>query len=184
MKQTLILLFFIICTVSTSFAQVQWNVSANVLLEAEEVAYFDPPDRFSGLGSAFLLRGAALFPWGNRFIGGPYLKFSPGVEIFRFDESPTLVELGLSIGPRFEIVEEIEVRALVDIGYRGFLSSSDIVSADALATNLNLEVIFFKENTISPKFNLGFLAQPAGGNEDVFFSFSPYWFIGGGIVVN
>lgn len=182
MKKTMIVIGLALLCVSQLSAQVQWGLSLNYHFESEETAYFDPPDRFSGLGSAIALRGSAEFPWGEHFIGGPYLQIIPSMEVYRFDVSPIVFELGLMIGPRFPVSNH-EIRVTGQIGYRKVSSDSDFVDSDGLATNLNIEFLFNRENSISPKVALGFLAQPTGGNDEVFFSFSPYWYIGGGVVI-
>jgi len=178
-------LIFIIIIIAPAqlFAQVKWDLSLDVLFESSETAYFDPPDRYSGLGTAVAFRVTPLFNWGKHFIGGPYFSMVPGVEVFRYDESPIWLELGFVVGPRFEIAGAHELRALVQIGYRQWLSDFDFLESNGLATNLNITFEFNTEKSLSPKAEIGFLAQPTGGNDDVFISVSPYWYIGGGIVI-
>jgi len=175
-------LLFSLITFSTN-AQVRWDFSVDYLFESEGTAFFDPPNRYSGLGSAVLLRVSPLFEIGEHFIGGPYVSTIPSVEIFRFDVSPTLFELGFQIGPRFEIAGAHELRAMAQIGYRQWITSDEFISSNGLATNLNITFEFNKENALSPKVEIGFLTQPTGGNDEVFISFSPYWYVGGGIVL-
>lgn len=182
MKKALIIIPLLL-VYSTLNAQVQWDLGLDYVFESEETGYFNPPDRFSGMGSAVMLRGSALFEWGEYFIGGPYIGLVPGIEIFRFDESTSWVSVGLAVGPRFTIADDHEIRGLAQIGYRQWLTGSDFLSSNGLATNLNIAFIFNKDHSISPKAEIGFLAQAAGGNEDVEITFSPIWYIGGGVVI-
>jgi hypothetical protein len=174
---------FVVLALNHSNAQVRWDLSLDYYFESSETAYFDPPDRFSGLGSGIGLKGKAAFPWGNRFIGGVYLGFNPSVEVFRFDESFSIIELGFFVGPRFDVGNH-EIIATGEIGFRKIASSFDAIDGQGLGTNLNISMVFNKDKKISPKAELGFIAQPTGGNDDVTFTFSPYWYIGGGIVIN
>ncbi|WP_420580837.1 hypothetical protein [Reichenbachiella sp.] len=175
----ILLLFSLLFFCFTSYAQPQWGASLNFLLGAKEAAYADPPDGYADMGSAVMLNGNVGFPWGDWLLGGGYFHAAPGMDIGGFDAS--FIELGFFLGPNFEIADDHELRVTAEIGFRQWFSS-DLDNMSALGTNLLATFIFNKDNTISPAINLGFNAQPAGGNDDVFFSHSPQMLIGGGII--
>ncbi|MEP3388380.1 MAG: hypothetical protein ABJO02_09350 [Reichenbachiella sp.] len=179
MKTSLLFSFLLLCF--TSYAQPQWGASLNMLFGAGEAAYADPPDGYADMSSAVMLNGNVGFPWGDWLLGGGYFHAVPGIDVGGFDAS--FIELGFFLGPNFEIADDHELRVTAEIGFRQWFSS-DQDNMSALGTNLLGTFIINKDNKISPAINLGFNAQPAGGNDDVFFSHSPQMFIGGGIIIH
>ncbi len=175
--KTLLLSFFLSASFLSS-AQVQWGTALRYVFEGE--GYLDPPDRYTALGSSIMFSGEAAFPWGDWLVGGGYVNFSSGVEIYYLDYSPSVLELGFFLGPQFDVGSDHQARAVAQIGYRGWLGGGNAM--EGLGTNLNMNFIFNKSSSISPKIDLGFVAQPVGGNDIYFFSHSPTWYIGGGAI--
>ena len=165
----------------SSYAQPQWGASLNLLFGASEAAYADPPDGYADMESAVMLSGNVGFPWGDWLIGGGYINAVPGIEVGGFDAS--FVELGFFLAPFFEVADDHELRVAAEIGFRQWFSS-DQDNMAALGTNLVATFVLNKDNKISPAFNIGFNAQPAGGNDDVFFSHSPQMYLGGGVIIH
>ncbi len=183
MKKILITSLLIYCISLNTSAQVQWDLSLNYYFETEETVYLDPPDLFSGLSSAIGIRGKAVFPWGNRFVGGVLISYIPSVELIRFEEDGSFVELGVMVGPTFDI-GDLTLVTTGEISFRSIPTDNENLESTGLGTNLNVTLIFNSQNNISPKVELGFITQPAGGNDDLEYTFSPYWYIGGGITIN
>lgn len=179
-----ILAILICCAISRlSLAQPNFGLTAQYHFESEETGYLDPPDRYSDLGPSIALRFDLIFEIGDVFEMGTYTLLSPSTEIYRLDATFFMGEIGFLIGPRFDVGSNHELRAYAQLGVKG-LFSSEFDPMGAFGTNLNANFVFNKDNKISPKVDIGFIAQPAGGNDDIFFSHSPYWYIGGGIIIH
>jgi hypothetical protein len=105
---------------------------------------------------------------------GPFVGNSPSV---------TMMEFGGSLKGRFIIAHgAVAIKAGVNIGYRMF--TSDLKYADkvnAFAIGPDVEVQFATGSVVAPHLEIGFLSQPAGGNNDyTSITFPPIVYIGGG----
>jgi hypothetical protein len=119
----------------------------------------------------------------EKFAVGAYINFSPmSWEVS--DEGSTLFEIGFSFKARFPIADgAAAIKPGLCIGYRSI--SSDIPQSDevnALGVNMSCEVQFDVHQIFVPYFELGFLAQPSGGNDDWEVAFPPIVYFGAGVV--
>ncbi|MEQ8627199.1 hypothetical protein [Ekhidna sp.] len=173
-----IILFVLLVSASAQ----QYHVSINSVFEVEEVAYFDPPDAFSALEGGLMIKAAGVYGESTLRYGW-FINYIPSNYVYRYDFDLQMIGLGGVIGASFEVEDNIEIQPLAQIGYRVSLPSEDVDSYNGLAVNLNINGIYWLEGNVHPKLNFGFLTQPAGGNSDNTFTFSPQWFIGAGVVI-
>jgi len=126
---------------------------------------------------AFLLRAfgdAYVIP---QLAFGGYFNYSPYSEA---GYSLNLFEFGMAIKPRFMLAPDMAIKPGVNFGYR--FTTSDFEPAEINAFGLNLSVEIQKQLSGMLVFGeIGFLAQPSGGNENVEVTFAPIFYIGGGI---
>lgn len=177
-----IYLTIILLTFFVSAGAQQYHFSVNSVFEIEEVAYFDPPNAYSALEGGFMIKAEGVY--GESIIRyGWFVNYIPSNYVYRYDFDLQMIGLGGVIGAAFEVEDNIEIQSLAQVGYRVSIPSEDLDSYNGFALNLNINGIYWLDGNIHPKLNFGFLTQPAGGNSDVTFTFSPQWFIGGGIVI-
>lgn len=95
-------------------------------------------------------------------------------------------ELGLTLKPKFIISPTTAVKPGIEIGYRKLsresLAPDDNTDAEGLALNMSAEVQFMLDSGYIFGLTFGFIAQPAGGNEDADVTWAPIWYAMGGIV--
>jgi hypothetical protein len=113
---------------------------------------------------------------------GLYTNFSP-MSAQGTSTGMTMIEFGGAIKPRFPIAEGKAVLKIgLNIGYR--MVSSDLQAMDkidAMGLNLTVEVQFATSSNLAPFIEMGFLAQPVGGNVDYTVQFPPIIYFGGGV---
>jgi len=183
MKKLLILISIIAMPVY-ALAQVNWELSLNYHLGADENVYLEEPDAFLSMESALGFKGRATMPLGGTFVGGLFLGYIPSVGLEEADTDASLLEFGLMFGPNFE-VGDMNLITTAEIGYRTTsVDESGISNLDGLGLNFNAALWIKPSESICPKVELGFITQPTGGNDDTSVTWSPYWYIGGGIVFN
>ena len=180
MQKTLTI-FVLVLVISISAHSQQYHLSINSLFEVEEVAYFDPPDAYSALEGGFMLKASGLYGESTLRYGW-FFNYIPTNYVFRYDFDLQMLGIGGLIGAAFEVEDFGEIQGLLGVGIRGSFASDDLDDYSGLATNLNINGIYWLDGNIHPKLNFGFLAQPAGGNDDQTFTFSPQWYLGAGIV--
>jgi hypothetical protein len=113
---------------------------------------------------------------------GVYANFSP-VSSVASTSSTTMIEFGAAIKPRFPISNGAAVIKLgLNIGYRMYSSDVPIMDKiDAMGLNVSAEVQFKTAGKIVPFVEVGFLAQPVGGNTYTDVTFAPIIYFGGGV---
>jgi hypothetical protein len=114
---------------------------------------------------------------------GAYVNFSP-VSVEWYSTTATIYEFGGAIKGRFPLGDgSMVIKPGLNIGYR-MISSDDyrIDKSDALALNASVEIQFNTKNIFVPFFEIGFLAQPVGGNDYTNITFPPIIYFGGGVV--
>jgi hypothetical protein len=118
----------------------------------------------------------------EKFAVGAYVNFSPMSSDYS-NIGATLFEIGFALKPRFPIADgAATIKPGLNIGYR--LISSDIPASDevnAMAINVSCEVQFDAKQGFVPYFEIGFLAQPVGGNDLTDVTFAPIIYFGGGV---
>jgi hypothetical protein len=96
--------------------------------------------------------------------------------------SVMMMEFGGSLKGRFIVGRgAVAIKAGVNIGYR--ILTSDLERADkvsAFSIGPSIEVQFATGSIVAPHVEIGFLSQPAGGNEYTDITFSPIVYLGAG----
>jgi hypothetical protein len=178
MRHTLTIV--LLCLATFIQAQ-QYHFSLSSLFEHEEMAYFDPPNAYSALEGGLMLKASGVY--GQSVLRyGWFVDYIPTNYVYRYDYDLEMISLGGIIGAAFDANDQIQIQALGEIGYRNSSLSLDLDSYSGLAINLNINGIYWLDGDFHPKANIGFQTQPDGGNSDVFFSYSPQWYIGIGVV--
>jgi hypothetical protein len=119
----------------------------------------------------------------EKFSVGAYASFSP-ISWTGYSQGSTMFEFGISLKARFSLNNGAQaIKPGIEFGYRTM--SSDLPQADGvkgMALNLSCEFQFDIHNTFVPFVNVGFLAQPTGGNSYDDIGFSPIVYLGAGVV--
>ena len=159
-----------------------FGISAGYLFEGS--AYFAEYDEYSAHEAGFMAR---LFY--DRFITE---KLSFGLyghaaltDFYRYSEESgsTLLEAGFSMKPRFFIGEKMALKPGLNVGYRYYLTSDDFLSSDGLGLNFSLELQYDRGASILPFGEIGFLAQPWGGNDSTDITYGPILYVQIGIAM-
>jgi hypothetical protein len=113
---------------------------------------------------------------------GAYFNFSP-TSSPASSHGATMIEFGGSIKPRFPLGDgSAVIKPGLNIGYRMYSSDSGTMDkVNALGLNASVEIQFDVKNIFVPYVEIGFLAQPVGGNDITGISFPPIIYIAGGI---
>ncbi|MGD0590265.1 MAG: hypothetical protein ABSA44_05640 [Bacteroidota bacterium] len=113
---------------------------------------------------------------------GAYANFSP-VSVEWYSTTAAIYEVGGAIKGRFPLGDgSIVIKPGLNIGYRMISSDYYIIDkSDAMALNASIEIQFNTKNLFVPFFEIGFLAQPVGGNDYTNITFPPIIYLGGGV---
>ena len=157
-----------------------FGIMAGVWLNGK--IHFEDFDLQEEKNTGFLARAFYDAYVAEKFSVGVYAQISP-MSWEDSDEGSFMYEFGFTLKPRFPLAGGAAAfKPGLSIGYRGI--SSDIPESDkinALAMNVSLEVQFQTSGAIVPFIELGFLAQPAGGNDPTKVTFPPIVYFGAGI---
>jgi len=119
------------------------------------------------------------------FIGLDRIE-SSGMAVPSNANSATLYEIGGSITPCFQ-VHRVLLKPSLSIGYRGMHLNTDVSSEikdiKALGVNASLQAMLLTKSTVNPFIELGFIAQPAGGNKDTDLTFAPVIYLSIGAAI-
>jgi hypothetical protein len=131
--------------------------------------------------TGFLLRAFYDASVAEKICVGAYFNFSP-VSSPASTSGATLLEFGGSIKPRFPLGDgSAVIKPGLNIGYRMYSSDSNVMDkVDAMGLNVSVEVQFDIKNIFVPYIEVGFLAQPVGGNDITGISFPPIIYLGVG----
>ncbi len=112
---------------------------------------------------------------------GAYFNFSPTTSEAS-DYGATMIEFGGSIKPRFPLGDgSAVIKPGLNIGYRRYSSDSPVMKdVSAMGLNASVEIQFNVQQVFVPYFEIGFLAQPVGGNDLTGVSFPPIIYFGAG----
>ncbi|MEM9076971.1 MAG: hypothetical protein AAGC43_08025 [Bacteroidota bacterium] len=125
----------------------------------------------------FITNGFAIGVNGN--VAFPFLAL--------LDENVSFYELALSLKPRFELSDKVSYKPGFNLGYRIITSeelSEDGGTIQGLGLNLTNELQFHVSENFTPFLDVGFITQPAGGNDDFNVTFSPLVVLRVGLVFN
>lgn len=136
--------------------------------------------------SSFMFRAIADTYLMPKFAVGVYFNYSaPSFSYYSMEGDATMTEFGITMKPRFVMGPRIAIKPGFNIGYRKFESDITIndkkLSIEGLGLNLSVEIQFMTSGNYIFYLEPGFLAQPAGGNNDTDVTFGPIFYILGGI---
>ncbi|MEM9361052.1 MAG: hypothetical protein AAGA43_00380 [Bacteroidota bacterium] len=135
--------------------------------------------------------GVSIYGFYDFFITNSFAIGLNGSVAFPFlellDENVNFYELALALKPRFSLSEKVSYKPGFNLGYR--IITSDELSEDdgtiqGLGLNLTNELQFHVSDSFTPFLDVGFIAQPAGGNDEFNVTFSPLIVLRAGLVFN
>ncbi len=157
------------------------GLSVGILAGGE--AYVEEQDQYFDFTSGLMIHS-----FYDHFVAeylsiGGYLNFSfPEIEFA--EEGSTFTEVGLAIKPRFFIQDVLTIKPGLNIGYRTVNSNNiDFIGGkiQGLGINLTTELQLNIHETFKPFLDIGFITQPAGGNDEFTITFSPVLTVRAGI---
>ncbi len=99
-----------------------------------------------------------------------------GIAVPSSYNSATMFEFGGAISPVFR-AKNVQIKPALNLGYRIMHLNTDqsvnIQDTKGLGVNADVQVMLLTGGVVNPYFELGFLAQPAGGNKDTDLTFAP-----------
>ncbi len=151
------------------------------LLPSDEISAADFNAKVSQNGT-FLARIFADFYLMPKLSMGIFVNFAP-TSYGESSETATMLEFGGSLKARFVVARgAVAIKAGVNLGYRLYMS--DFKYADAVkgfGIGPSIEVQFDVGSAVAPHVEIGFLSQPAGGNDYTTVTFPPIIYFGGGL---
>lgn len=151
------------------------SVSAIYVVEGDNL-YVHEADEYYYVGDGFLVKGEAiryLPAFSQRFGVGAFMH--AGYIWYDGFEEIAMFELG----PAFSWRLQVEPFVVVPTLYFGYRRYSDD-AGDGLGINLSLQARY-PMGSYTPFFDVGFLTQPAGGNDASDATFSPVFTVGAGL---
>jgi hypothetical protein len=98
---------------------------------------------------------------------------------YALDDTDVYHTIGLCISPLF-YTNTITIKPNIKLGYRSIPGgSSSAGPVQGFATDFGIQFQKRAEG-LQPIFEIGFIAQPSGGNDDVYFEFSPIFYFAAG----
>jgi hypothetical protein len=175
----LMMIFAVSAVNAQKLKNTEFSVSAAYMFE-DAVLYFHEINQERYVGDNFFFKGDfSYFPdsFSRRFGFGVYYTF--GQPFYAFYDVVTQHEFGLSLKARFSASLKILIVPTVYVGYRIY-DSDDGDPGEGLG--LNFSAIFqYRMEKVSPFLDVGFMTQPAGGNDATDITYSPVFIIGGGV---
>ncbi len=147
-----------------SLPKSEFTFSAGYLFEGE--VYVWAPNRYGSVGETFLLKTDYTGYFSDYFGLGGYVAL--GKPYYYAFEQIGMYEIGVVAKARFKAGDKFLFKLPLYIGYRNYDSSA----GRGLAINLS-GVLQYQGEKIKPFLDLGFLTQPAGGNEGTDMTFAP-----------
>jgi len=179
MRKTFLILT-LLCIVSNLNAQklknTEFSISAAYMFE-DAVLYFHEINQERFVGDTFLLKGDfSYFPdsFSKRFGFGLYYTWAE--PFYAFYDVVSQNEFGLSLKAKFNISRKIIFVPTAYIGYRSY----DGEAGEGMGVNFSA-IFQFPLDKITPFLDIGFMTQPAGGNDETDITYSPVFVIGGGV---
>ena len=167
-----VLALFPLC-ISASHAQGEKNefgVSVGMLTAGEYyVAEFD---MYQGTSSGLMLHAFYDHFVATHFGLGVFFSFSRP-ELNFFEEPASYTEVGFALKPRFFLGDIVTLKPGLNLGYRVVNESFIEDPIIGLGIDLTTEIQFNIAQAFKPYLDLGFITQPAGGNEDSDITFGP-----------
>ncbi|MEM8506588.1 MAG: hypothetical protein AAF717_02110 [Bacteroidota bacterium] len=158
----------------------EWGFSLGILGGGE--LYIAEFDQFFDLESGLSLLGFYDFFLTDKFaLGGNVNIAFPSQEFL--GETITFYELALALKVKFELSPTLSYKPGFNLGYR-LIASDDLDTIQGLGLNLTNELQLDISESFKPFVDMGFITQPAGGNDDFNTTFSPLLVLRIGIVFN
>jgi hypothetical protein len=144
--------------------------------------YIEEFDFYIDKETSFMLQCFADFYLMEKLAMGIYANFS-SLSFEDFDETASLYGFGISIKPRFILSDgSFAIKPGLLIGVRWItVDAPNLDTVGGLGINFSVEFQFRTSRTFIPYGIMGFLSQPAGGNEDTDLTFAPIFYIGAGV---
>jgi hypothetical protein len=160
----------------------EFGVSAGVWFAGGDVSVdSDPYYNDFQKDNSFLMKGYLDSIITPKFCIGMYMHYAPSVTYENTYIEQSMIEFGFAIKPRFVLNDTVVLKPGLGIGYRKYYSDSKTAdNMQALGTNFSCEIQFVSKK-FTPYVEVGFLAQPVGGNSDWSMDFPPIWYLMGGI---
>ncbi len=163
--------------ISQSLNNAEFSISAGYIFE-DDGLYFAEANRYFYFGDTEFFKGEAslyLNSFSNNFGFGAFFTYaSPYYDGYG---SITMTEFGPTLKVKFKLKNNITLIPTLYIGYRSY--SDD--AGDGLGLNLSV-ITQFKFEKVNPFLDIGFVSQPAGGNDATDITIGPVMLIGGGII--
>ncbi len=157
---------------------ISWDfgVKAGYLFDGE--VYLAEFDHAFDTDPGFMLTATADALLSERLCGGAYalVAFSGA-----YDESATIYDLGLSLKARFPAgITEIRVGPV--LAYQVVsVESGSFDDSTGLNVGAVFDLLYPVSDTLDGIFELGFISQPAGGNDDTDATFAPIIYLAAGL---
>ena len=185
--KTAVILLFVwggVCLSQSTYAQTpgedEFGFSVGVLTGGE--VYIAEFDQFFDLESGASLLGFYDFFITDKFaIGGNVNIAFPSQEFL--GETITFYELALALKVKFSLSNKVSYKPGFNLGYR-LITSDDIDTIQGLGLNLTNEFQLNISENFIPFVDIGFISQPAGGNDEFNTTFSPLIVLRAGIAFN
>ncbi len=153
------------------------GISAGMWLEGD-VYVGGIVDDYVTKDAGFLVRAFYDAYVAPKFAAGVYFNYS-SVTIEDVDGSIT--EFGGALKYRFLATPTVAIKPGLNIGYRKLSADESTLDGDGMGANLSVEIQIQLSGDMIFFIEPGFLAQPAGGNEDFDITWAPIVYINAGI---
>lgn len=116
----------------------------------------------------------------EKFAVGAFASLSP-LSWENYSQTATMFELGISLKARFPLGDgSAVIKPFIGFGYRHVSSDEDRSTFNGMALDMGCEIQFSAQGFV-PFIEIGFLSQPAGGNDFDDINFPPTIFFNAGI---
>lgn len=164
--------------------RIEFGAALGYLFEGE--AYLAEIDRDVAVGATPLLHLNAGVPVRENVVAGGYANLAVP-EIGPWTDGGTLLEIGVEVTPSFEAgASGASIAVPLNLGFRNYSTSDEFVFRGVtgdwtgLGTNAAVEYRLPRETYVL-RGQLGFLAQPLGGNDESDVTFAPIYYLAVGI---
>lgn len=141
------------------------SISVGYMFEGE--VYVWTPDVYGSVGESVLVK-ADYVTWFTDYFGlGGYVNY--GSPYYWAFETVTMGEFGIVFKGRFQAGEDLLIKVPAYIGYRTYSNEA----GQGLGINASMVLEYQLEGKVKPFLDVGFLAQPTGGNDATTMTFAP-----------
>jgi hypothetical protein len=175
MKRLIFIVLFAPLFLQAQLKNSEVSLALNFMTESDDL-YFAEADRYYYVGDALLFKADfSFFPdaFGKRFGIGIYSNLgSPWYDGF---EETFTTEFGPLLKWKL-VANKITFIPTLYIGYRSYEGDA----GDGMGLNFSVLTQFSMDN-FNPFIDIGFMSQPAGGNDATDITYGPVLIIGGGV---